>query len=259
MDYFSGRGAKDILPLYRDAAATQPNVHPQLLTVLGQALGNPVTAEDFAAYLYAVLAQPAFTARFRTELATRELRVPLSTDAALFQRAVLLGRELLFLHSFGERFADGQHWPAPLVKCQKAVPGNQLPEKFAYDAARQVISVDSGEFGPVSREVWIYEVSGLNVVQSWLGYRMRNRKGKKSSPLDDITPVAWGSDYTTEFLRLLNLLTRTIALQPQQSALLEEILVGSLLVADQLAPVPDQWRATPKAHHLQPGLELCIE
>jgi hypothetical protein len=258
MDYFSGRGAKDILPLWRDAAATQANVHPQLLAVLAQALGNRVTAEDVAAYLYAMLAQPAFTARFHTELATRELRVPLSTDATLFQRSVALGRELLFLHSFGERFADDQQWPAPLVKCLKAVPGNQLPEKFAYDAARQVISVDTGEFGPVAREVWTYEVSGLKVVQSWLGYRMRIRKGKKSSILDDITPAEWGSDYTTEFLRLLNLLTHTIALQPQQSALLDEILAGPLLDADQLGPVAEQWRAAPKTQQLQPGLKLDL-
>ena len=58
----------------------------------------------------------------------------------------------------------------------------------------------------MSKKVWEYEVSGLKVLQSWLGYRMKNRKGKKSSPLDDITPKEWMSDYTSEFLRLLNLL-----------------------------------------------------
>jgi hypothetical protein len=99
----------------------------------------------------------------------------------------------------------------------------------------------------VSKEVWDYEVSGLKVVQSWLGYRMKNRKGKKSSPLDDITPKEWSSDYTSEFLRLLNLLTRTVAMQPVQAALLDEILASPLLPGTVLAPAPEQWRSAPSA------------
>lgn len=256
LHYFSGRGAKDILPLWRDAAATQPNLHPNLMALLKKVLGQAMTTEDVAAYLYAVLTQPAFTARFHGELATRELRVPLTADRALFERAMALGRELLFLHSYGERFALGQLWPVPVVKNQKAVPGNELPQKFAYDEARQIITVGTGEFGPVSKAVWDYEVSGLKVVQSWLGYRMRNRKGKKSSPLDAITPRAWSSEYTSEFLRLLNLLTRTVELQPEQSKLLDDILAGPLLDAALLGQVPEQWRHAPKHAAAQGGLYL---
>ena len=37
--------------------------------------GSPVTAEDVFAYTYAMLAQPAFTSRFATELQSRELRL----------------------------------------------------------------------------------------------------------------------------------------------------------------------------------------
>ncbi|HEX5354248.1 MAG TPA: type ISP restriction/modification enzyme [Rhodanobacteraceae bacterium] len=238
-------GGKDILPLWRDAAATQPNLHPGLLALLQQTWGAQVTAEDVAAYIYAVLAQPAFTDRFNAELATRELRVPITTDHVLFRQAAGLGRTLLWLHSYGERFAERQPVLAPLAKCLKGVPAGALPEKFAYDAARHVIDVGGGEFGPVPPEVWNYEVSGLKVVQSWLGYRMKNRKGKKSSPLDDITPKEWSSEYTSEFLRLLNLLIHTLTLQPQQSALLDAILAGPLLPASALAPVPEQWRAAP--------------
>jgi hypothetical protein len=248
LHYFSGRGAKDILPLWRDAAATQPNLHPDLVKLLANTYRHAVAPEDVAAYFYAVLAQPAFTARFHEELATRELRVPLTADADLFARAAKLGRELLFLHTYGERFAQGQTWPSPTVKCLKSVPGGVLPEKFSYDAVKRIIDVGGGEFGPVPVEVWEYEVSGLKVVQSWLGYRMRNRKGKKSSPLDDIVPKEWSGEYTSEFLRLLNLLTRTLELQPQQNALLDEIVAGSKLDASALGPVPEQWRDAPKTN-----------
>ncbi len=243
--FFSGRGGKDILPLWRDADATQPNLHPELLRLLEQAHGKPVTPDDMAAYLYAVLAQPAFTARFHDELVTRELRVPLTLDKQLFHRATKIGRELLFLHTYGERFAAGQTWPAPAVKNLKAIASGVLPDKFSYDDVTRVIHVGDGVFGPVSQAVWDFEVSGLKVVQSWLGYRMKNRKGKKSSPLDDITPKAWTSDYTTELLRLLNLLTRTVELQPAQVAVLDSVLASPLLDSSSLGPVPRPWRAAP--------------
>ncbi|MDR3220445.1 MAG: DNA methyltransferase, partial [Candidatus Accumulibacter sp.] len=256
LHFFAGRGAKDIVPLYRDAEAAQANLHPELLKTLAKVYGRKVTPQDFAAYLYALLAQPAFTTRFVRELESRELRVPMTKDAALFKRAVGLGRELLFLHTYGERFKDGRKWPATTAKCLKAVPAGGLPEAFAYDETRRVVCVGGGEFGPVPLGVWDYEVSGLKVVQSWLGYRMKRRKGRKSSPLDGITPAAWTSEYTSEFLRLLNLLARTLEIQPQQAALLDDVLNGDLLEAREFGNVPPQWRKAPAGNSAQNVLNV---
>jgi Type ISP C-terminal specificity domain len=72
--------------------------------------------------------------------------------------------------------------------------------------------------------VYNFEVSGLKVVQSWLGYRMKRPKGKKSSPLDDITPDRWSGQFTTEFLELLWILEATIATYPEQAKLLNEVV-----------------------------------
>lgn len=256
LDYFSGRGAKDVLPLYRDAAAVHPNLHPGLLELLAATYGRKIGAEDVASYLYGVMAQPAFTRRFHDELATRQLRVPLTAIAVLFNQAAQLGRELLFLHTWGERFSEGQTWPMPVVKNLTPVPAGRMPSSFAYDEKRQIILVDGGEFGPVSPEVWGYEVSGLKVVQSWLGYRMKNRKGRKSSPLDHITPKEWGGEVVSEFLRLLNVLTRTLELHPKQEVLLDSILADKLVGADQIGEVPAQWRAAPHADAQQHRIEL---
>ena len=95
LDHFSGRGAKDAIPLYRTANASDPNILPALLPLLGKAYGRTVTPEDFLAYVYGVLAQPAFTTRFAKELETRELRVPLTKDAALFEKVRDVGARLL--------------------------------------------------------------------------------------------------------------------------------------------------------------------
>jgi len=39
--YFAGRGGKDIIPLYRDAAAEHPNITPGLLDTLAETYGRP--------------------------------------------------------------------------------------------------------------------------------------------------------------------------------------------------------------------------
>ena len=202
LDHFSGRGAKDTVPLYRTADAMQPNMLPGLLLLLGEAYNRTVTPEDFLAYAYGALAQPAFTARFRKELETRELRVPITKDAALFEKVRDAGARLLWLHTYGERFVpEGRargYVPRGLARCTQAVPSDpgRYPESFEYNDATQTLRIGDGQFAPVAPEVFDFEVSGLKVVQSWLRYRMKKGAGRKSSPLDDIRPQRWTSQFT---------------------------------------------------------------
>lgn len=256
LHYFSGRGARDVLPLYRDSDARTPNVHHDLLPLLSERLDKKISAADFAAYLYGVLAHPHFTEKFALELGTKQLRVPITVDAKLFRRAVEIGSELLFLHTYGERSAEGPQWPDHKIKCIRAVPSDRLPEKPDYDSERKVIKIETGEFGPVSQAVWDFEVSGLKVVQSWLGYRKRNRTGKKSSPLDAIRPAGWPAEYTSELVKLLNIVARTLEMYPKQAELLETILRGPTLGASDIGPVPEASRKSPKRNGQQEDLDL---
>lgn len=103
LDYFSGRGGKDIIPLWRDAAASQPNLTQGLSAMLGRTLGiAPPTVEDVAAYAYALMAHPGYQQRFATALERAGLRVPITADADLWRRTVAAGRDLMWLHSFAE-------------------------------------------------------------------------------------------------------------------------------------------------------------
>lgn len=103
-----------------------------------------------------------------------------------------------------------------------------------------------GKFTPVAKEVWEFEVSGFKVVQSWLGYRMRERKGKKSSPLDDIHPKSWTYEFTREFLELLWVLEKTLEDYPEQKKIFDRVLKSDLYSAEELPPVPDEARDGPK-------------
>ncbi len=260
LHYFSGRGAKDAVPLYRTADASEANILPGLLELLGTVFKRVATPEDFLAYVYGALAQPAFTARFHKELETRELRVPITKDAALFAKLRDVGARLLWLHTYGERFVPkGQkrgQVPRGAAKCTKAVPGysDGYPEDFDYNENTRTLRVGEGEFAPVAPEVFMFEVSGLKVVQSWLKYRMKRGAGKKSSPLDDIRPERWSSQFTTELLELLWVLETTIEGYPEQAKLLEDVISGECFTADELPPVPEQMRKPPKARTAETDL-----
>ena len=244
-------GAKDAFPLYRDAEATEPNILPGFLASWGKKLKRNLSPESFAAYAYAVLGHNRFVERFWNELEECQLRVPLTLDAKLFDKAVAAGSRLLFLHTFGERFApDSKGAAEVLAGSAKVKEGiseepTDYPESFEYSEETRTLHVGGGSLAPVDPAIWAFEVSGLKVVASWLGYRMKNRTGKKSSPLDDIHPERWTSDFTDELLRLLWVLEHTLAMQPELTRLLDAVCNEPMLLATDLPGVPVAMRKPP--------------
>ena len=250
--HFSGRGGRDTIPLYRTADASEANIAPGVLEFLGEKYGRAVSPEDFAAYVYGALAHPGFAARFAGELEARELRVPLTRDAGLFEDVREIGARLLWLHTYGERFVPEDERPGRVpqgaARCVEAVPGDPggYPESFSYGESSRTLRVGAGAFAPVAPEVFEFPVSGFRVVRSWLGYRMKRGKGRKSSPLNDIRPERWTSAFTTELLELLWALEATVALQPGQARLLAAAAEGPCFGAGDLPPVP-AWAREPPA------------
>ena len=228
-----------------------PTSPPGVLEALAQAYGQPVTAEDLFAYCYAVLASPDYVHRFWDELTIPGPRLPITRDAARFARAADLGRRLLWLHTYGERFIPPGHKPGRIppgkAKCLKGTPAapEKYPEKFSYDLAGQQLHVGEGVFGPVRPEVWEFSVSGFQVVQSWLAHRMKKGAGKKSSPLDKIRPAAWQFD--EELLDLLWVLEHTVDLWPSLAQALNDILAGDLFAASDF-PEPQPEERAAKGH-----------
>ena len=158
----------------------------------------------------------------------------------------MLGRRLLWLHTYGERFVPKgkKHGDVSsgAAKCLKGIPtdADKYPEEFSWNEQANgsgILRVGAGEFSPVSRDVWEFSVSGYEVVKGWLGFRMKERSGRKSSPLDAIRPAAWTAALTTELLELLWVLEATVAAQPELNALLAEILAAPLLTAADF-PIP---------------------
>ncbi len=250
LNYFHGRHGM-VMPLYRDGEGLEPNLTPGLLEKLGETYDEEVTAEELTGYIYAVLGGQSYTGRFWNELETPGPRVPITKDKNGFRRGVDLGKRLIWLHTYAERFLGddrGDVVPkgsATSIKGVSSDPAN-YPEDFAYDSEKKEIRIGDGFFGPVATEIWDFEVSGLKVVQSWLAYRMKERAGRKSSPLDDIRPDLWTPRMTDEFLELLWVLEETLAMEPDLSSLLDEIVAGECFLAKDLPKPTEAERKAPE-------------
>ncbi len=205
------------------------------------------------AYIAALVAHSDFTSRFAEDLRQPGLRVPITKDANLFAEAAALGREVIWLHCYGERMADPKNGrpsgpprlPAaerPTIPSGGAIPGapEPLPEEMDYDASKNRLLVGKGYIDNVTKAVWEYDVSGKNILRQWFSYRKRDRSrpliGDKRppSPLDGFQPDHWLPEYTKDLIDLLNVLGWVVKLEPKQKDLLDRILAGPLLDRDTL-------------------------
>lgn len=250
LHHYNGRGGR-VYPLWVDRQARKPNIKTALLKAVSGTLGIEVGAPDMMAYFAAVAAHPAYTSRFQSHLVQPGLRLPIAADKDLFSEAIEIGREVIWLHCFGERFAAGQ--PAgvprmpegerPFIPAKGEIPTEnpgRFPDGIEYDASVRRLKIGAGFIDNVPPEVWKYEVSGMQVLDQWFSYRRFDRSRplignrRPPSPLGNMQPNGWLADYTTELMEMLNVLGRLVALEPRQADLLARICDGSLIDAEDL-------------------------
>ncbi|MDP8908347.1 MAG: N-6 DNA methylase [Chloroflexota bacterium] len=200
LHHYHGRGGRTF-PLWSDRKATKPNLPPNLLGFVSERYGRVVSAEDLFAYIAAVAAHPGFTRRFEADLATPGLRVPITADVDTFAQAAALGRTVIWLHTFGERFVDPDHgrpygpprMPAgsgPHVPAGGVISSDPtaMPDTIEYDEDTGRLRIGTGFIENVSPRMWEYDVSGKHVIRQWFSYRRKNRErpiiGDRRPPLN---------------------------------------------------------------------------
>jgi Type ISP C-terminal specificity domain/N-6 DNA Methylase len=252
LDHYNGRGGR-VFPLWRDRNVSVPNISSSLLEYLGEKFQRSVTAEDFMAYIAAVTAHPAFTCRFKADLVQPGLRVPLTAEAKIFATAAELGRTVIWLHTFGERFADSKRGRptgpprlpreiAPRIPTAGTISQDpaEMPDSIEYDEAKRRLLIGSGYVENVAPEMWNYEVSGKQVLRQWFSYRKANRErpiiGDRRPPskLGEIQPEHWLAEYTTELINLLNVIGQLVGLEHAQAELLEQVCSGQAISIEEL-------------------------
>ena len=246
LDFFCQRGGKDVIPLYRDPAGRHPNVAAGALAALADAHRQRPVPEDVFAYAFALLAAPGYVETFWEALETPGPRLPLTADPALFAEVAALGRRLLWLHTYGERFvpegtrAGTRGLPRGGARVSRDTPQEhaRYPDAWAYNVGRQRLTVgegvDAGVIDGVPPSVMAFTLSGFAPVKSWLDYRMASGAGRTSSPLDAVRPRAWSFD--DELLDLLWVLEAVLAEHPAADALLARVLAGDTIAASAIPP-----------------------
>ena len=82
----------------------------------------------------------------------------------------------------------------------------------------------------------------MKVVQSWLGYRKAERKGNRSSPLDDIAPERW--TFLDELLTLLSVVERKLSLTQKGHRGHEAVVAGPLVGVGTLSKPTESERSS---------------
>src|SRR6266568_2612135 len=272
MHYFQGHHGGRVLALYRDSTGTNPNIAPGLLGYLQRKLARTMDAEELVAYLAAVIAHPAYTRQYQDCLVIPGIRVPLSADHRLWDQAITLGREIIWLHTFATRPVNLEEHHIVALRCPQPGPriissipytSAEMPETVRYEEQTRTIYIGTtGRVAPVPAAVWDYRVGGTRVVDKWIRYRLKTPRGRPaSSPLDKINATSWPQAFNDDLLELLNVLGRLVELEPAQETLLADVCANPLIDATELneagvLPAPTSAKSSLRKHSSEAQLAI---
>jgi predicted helicase len=183
--FISNKGIANIFPLYlypdedlynnSGKYQHEVNINPQILETLKKAYRKEPTPEAVLYYIYAVLYSNTYRKKYAEFLKSDFPRIPLCRDYKLFQKMVKLGGKLVELHLTKSSILN-----RPTAKFEGK--GDNLVQDVKYDEKKKLVWINAGRhFGPISKDVWDYQIGGYQVMAKWL----KDRKGRRL-PLEDI-------------------------------------------------------------------------
>lgn len=257
MNHFKGAHGGRTHPLYHPNG--QPNLVSGVLDALSEKLGENLEAEDVLYYLAGITGHPAYVQTFEEELQEAGIRVPLTSDGVLWNRAVELGKYIVWLQTFGERGValpglksirnSPSEYAVPIY--QKSM--GEMPEdkpkwysSYLYGEKEYENALVLGDaiWSGVEQEVFDYTVGGNNVLGAWAGYRLKNPNGKRTSPLNDIVQTKWPREWSVELTEILAVLTHLVHLEPEQKKLLTAVMDSELISLNDLQEAGVQFPKT---------------
>lgn len=153
----------------------QVNIAPGVIEALRKAYRRKTTPEEIFYYVYAILYSTAYRTRFAEFLKTDFPHIPFSQDRKVFQTMGKVGKSLVELH-----LMKSTRLNKPIAKYEGK--GDNLVEKASYDEKKKLVYINEGRyFGPISKNIWEYQIGGYQVMGKWL----KDRKGRRLM-LDDI-------------------------------------------------------------------------
>lgn len=265
MHCFNNDGGR-VLPLRHPDGS--PNITPGLLEHLANSYGMPtVSPDDLAAYIAGITAHPAFTQRFREELNSPGVRVPITANRKLWLDAVHIGQQIIRVSTFGKLFknleSEAGKSSTEAVTYAVRIDPSTLPSSLSYAPERQELLVGTGVFRGVSERMRNYDVGGRKVLDSWFAARCGEPKGRNLSELDTIRSERWKPGWSNELIEVLKILRHLTELENSQALLLERVLSGPLIDVAELTRrgvlQPPAYTRVPRQTHpeeeMLPGME----
>jgi hypothetical protein len=227
------------------------NIAPGLLRLIERVVGCYVDANDLLAYVAAVVAHPGYTKRYWDDLAVPGIRVPLSADQQIWKQATEIGRQVVGLHILATQpaspplpYISNDSLGAPKIIAPIPYTTESMPAAVRYDRRSSTLWVGVGQIAPVPAALWDYRVGRMRVIDKWIGYRLKQPRGRKpATQLDEIKATTWTAAFNDDLLSLLHVLARLVLLEPVQEILLHNVIKRPIIATDRLfeagiLPVP---------------------
>jgi hypothetical protein len=145
------------------------NISPALIASLGEAYGQPVSAEDIFDAILALLSATGYTILHAEDLEDVFPHIPFPATHAVFERAVEIGREIRALESFARKPAAAYR---PKAFCRIArEPTGPVVAVTYRDGAISLCEDESGLITGIPQAVWDFSVSGYYVLRRWIDGR----------------------------------------------------------------------------------------
>ena len=259
LDAFNNRGGR-AHPVLNVSGV--PNLTEPAKQMLRERFGDNAPG-NLVYYLAALTGHPGYVRTFDKPLQQAGIRVPLTADPTLWERAVQLGKQVVWLHTYGERgeplpgmkylhqIPEGADYvlPTPTVDMGRTMPTKQpsfLPNSVTDELAekqntpvRGTVSFGRARCENVEKRVFDYTVGGNRVLGMWAKYRLKKPKTNRSSSLNDIVQREWPEAWSEEYERLLYTLTHLVHLEPAQEKLLDEVLAGEQIFREEFVDTED--------------------
>lgn len=258
MDAFNNRGGRAHPVLNVNGT---PNLTESAAQMLHERFGDNAPG-DLVYYLAALTGHPGYVRTFDKPLQQAGIRIPLTADPELWERAVQLGKQIVWLHTYGERgeplpgmpylhqLPEGADYtlPTPTVDMGKTMP--EKKPSFSPDPvdslseeknnpAMGTVSFGQARCENVEKRVFDYTIGGNQVLGLWAKYRLKKPETKWSSSLNDIVQREWPEAWSEEYERLLYTLTHLVHLEPAQEKLLDEVLAGEQIFREEFVDTED--------------------
>lgn len=165
---FSERGGY-ALPLFdKRLGANRPNFSLVLINRLSTSYGFAVSGADLFDAILALLSASGFADHFAKDLEDVFPHVQFPADHTVFQRAVLIGREIRALETSARA-----PMPQPQAFCRlDSQPTGEIAPVVYTDGAIVLCADGSGRITGIPEFVWSFSISGYRVLSRWIAGRV---------------------------------------------------------------------------------------